>query len=214
MKNQIRALLIATGFSLAAAGSSHAMSSLISLSKEPVWPASSTPDGNIIYNVTTVARGGSGLLQVVLTAGGLPPGVTVTFSPSVLRFTGNQVTAQTSTMTVSCPGLMPIDCFPFTITGTAQRETITITNQVFFTAEYLAIRPPTLFLDLLTNGDLRLRGAGATGKTYQIEASPSLTNPVWTPLGSATADGNGRFTFFTSQVPGSPVRFYRAVTTN
>jgi len=214
MKNQIRGLLLATVFTLASAGTSQAMSSLISLSKEPVWPASSTPDRNIVYNVTTVARGGSGLLQVVLTAGGLPPGVTVTFSPSVLRFTGNQVTAQTSTMTISCPSVMPTDCFPFTITGTSQRESITITNQVFWTAEFLAVRPPTLFLDLLTNGGLRLRGAGATGKTYQIEATPSLANPVWTPLGLSTADGNGRFTFFTSPAPGMPVRFYRAVTTN
>jgi len=185
---------------------------LISMSQEPLWPTSSTPNGTILYNVTAVARAGSGLLQVVLTAGGFPPGVTITFSPSTLRFTGSQLTAQTATMTVSCPTLMATDCFPFTITGTALRESITITNQVLFTAQALAIRPPTLFLDNLTNGVLRLRGAGATGKTYQIETTPSLDNPVWTPLGSTTADGNGRFTFFTSQTV--PARFFRAVTTS
>jgi len=214
MRNQIRALFIAIGFSLAATSASHAMSSLISLSKEPVWPSSSTPDGKIIYYVTTVARGGSGLLQVVLTADGLPPGVTVTFSPAVLRFTGNQLVAQTATMTVSCPSLMPIDSYPFTITGTAQREAITITNQVYYSAQALAVRPATLILDNLTNGALRIRGAGASGGTYQIEASSSLSNPGWTPLGSATADGNGRFTFFTSQTPDAPARFFRAVTLN
>jgi hypothetical protein len=214
VKNQIRALFIATAYTLASAGASHAMSSLISLSQEPIWPASSTPDGNLLYNVTAVGRAGSGLLEVVLTAGGMPPGVTVTFSPSTLRFTGNQLIAQTATMTVSCPSLMPIDSFPFTITGTALRESITITNQVCFTAAYLATRLPTLMLDTMTNGNLRLRGAGATGKTYQIEATLSLSDPVWTPLGSATADGNGRFTFFTTPPTDPPMRFFRAVTTS
>src|SRR5512136_2867368 len=125
MKNQLRALLIALSFSLASTCTSHAMSSLISVSKEPVWPTSSTPDGNIVYNVTAVGRAGAGLLEVVLTADGMPPGVTVTFSPNVLRFTGNQLTEQTATMTVSCPSLIPTDCYPFTITATALRETVT-----------------------------------------------------------------------------------------
>jgi hypothetical protein len=64
----------------------------------------------------------------------------------------------------------------------------------------------------LTNNALRLRGLGATGKTYQIEATSSLSSPVWTSLGSAAADGNGRFTFFTSQDATLPARFFRAVT--
>lgn len=212
MKNRIGSLFIAVVFGLASAGVTHAMSSLISMSKDPVWPATSTPDSNLVYTVTAVGRAGSGLLQVTLTAGSLPPGVTVTFSPSVLRFTGNQLTAQTATMTVSCPTLMAIDSFPFTITGTSQRQSITITNQVFFTPQFIAVRLPTLTLDNLTNGVLRIHGLGATGKTYQIEATPSLTNPVWTPEGTSTADGNGRFTFFTSKAV--PMRFFRAITTN
>src|SRR3974377_1818767 len=120
MKKQIRAVFIATGFSLASAGVGHAMSSLISMSEDPVWPTSSTPDGNIVYTVTTVGRAGSGLLEVTLTADGLPPGVSVTFNPSILPFTGNQLGAQTATMTVSCSVPTPIDSYPFTITGTAQ----------------------------------------------------------------------------------------------
>ncbi len=191
------------------------MSTLISLSKEPLWPTSSTPDNNVVYNVTAVGRAGSGLLQVVLTASNLPPGVTVTFSPSVLKFTGNQLTAQTATMTFSCPSLMPTDCYAFTITATAQRESITITNEICFSASYLAIRPATLMLDSLTNGGLggcRLRGLGATGTTYRIEATPTLNNPVWTVLGTATGDGNGRFTYFPTPAPGFPMRFFRSVT--
>jgi hypothetical protein len=61
---------------------------------------------------------------------------------------------------------------------------------------------------------LWLRGEGATGKTYQIEASPSIDHPVWTSIGSATADANGRFSFFTAQTATAPMRFFRAVTTS
>jgi hypothetical protein len=212
MNNKINALLLAVTLGLASTGVSHAMSSLISLSSEPVWPASSTPDGNVIYNITAVGRAGSGLLQVNLTAGDMPPGVTVTFSPSVLRFTGNQLSSQTATMTVSCPWLLPLDCFPYTITGTAQRESITITNLACFTPSFVAVRVPTLYLDPLANSALRIRGLGATGKSYQIQVTSNLSNPVWTSLGSATADGNGRFTFFTTVDATAPARFFRAVT--
>jgi hypothetical protein len=211
MKNPIRAMLLGLTFCLASTGVSHAMSELISLSSEPLWPTSSTPDNNLVYNITTVGRGGAGLLEVTLTAGALPPGVTVTFSPSVLRFTGNQLTAQTATMTVHCSIPTPLDCYPFTLTGTAQRESITVTNRVMFTPEWVAVRPPTLYLDNLGNGALRLRGLGATAKTYRIEAKPDVNGTVWTALGSATADGNGRFTFYTAKAVAAPARFYRAV---
>jgi hypothetical protein len=212
MNNKISALLLAATLSLASTGVGHAMSSLISLSSQPVWPASSTPDGNLIYNITAVGRAGSGLLQVNLTAGDMPPGVTVTFSPSALRFTGNQLTSETATMIVSCPWLLPLDCYAYTITGTAQRESITITNLVCFTPSFVAVRAPTLYLDSMTNSALHIRGLGATGKTYQIQVTSNLSNPVWTSLGSATADGNGRFTFFTSVDATAPARFFRAVT--
>jgi hypothetical protein len=211
MKNPLSAILIGAALHLAAADTSHAMSELIILSTEPLWPTSSNPDSNLVYTVTTVGRSGSGLLEVALTAGDMPPGVTVTFSPSALRFTGNQLTAQTATMTVHCPGLLPLDCYAFTLTGTALRETITITNLVMFAPEYVANRPPTLYLDNFGNSALRLRGLGATGKTYRIEAKSTFTDAGWEPLGHSIADGNGRFTFFTDQAADVPTRFYRAV---
>jgi hypothetical protein len=214
MRNQMRALFFVVSFGLSCVSTSHGMSSLVSMSQEPLWPASATPDGNLVYDITTVGRAGSGLLEVALSASNFPAGVTVTFSPSVLRFTGNQLTAQTARMTVSCPCLMPIDCYPFTITGTAHRETITITNVVCFTPNALAVRVPTLILDNLTNGAFRLRGSGASGKTYQVQVSSNLANPVWTTLGLSIADGNGRFTFFPAAVASSPARFFRAVTTS
>jgi hypothetical protein len=211
MKNRVRSLLLGVALTLATCSLSHAMSELISLSTQPLWPLTSTPDKNLIYNITTVGRGGSGLLEVTLTAADMPPGVTVTFSPSVLRFTGNQLTKQTATMTVHCPSLMAIDCCPFTLTGTSRRESITITNVVMFSTAFVAARAPTLYLDNLGQGNLRLRGLGATGKTYQIEATSDLVTPDWQPQGSATADGNGRFTYFTAQLAAGSMRFYRAI---
>ncbi len=207
----MKSILVGAALALATASNSNAMSVLISLSADPLWPTTSTPAGDLLYSITTVARGGAGLLEVTLTAGDLPPGVTVTFSPDILRFTGNQLTAQNAIMTVHCPSPMPLDCYPFTLTGTALRESVTVTNTVMFPPEYVMSRPPTLYLDNLGNGSLLLRGLGATAKTYQIEATSDLANPVWTPLGSTTADGNGRFIFSTTQAADAPARFYRAV---
>jgi hypothetical protein len=213
MKKQISALLLGVAFSLASTGVSHAMSELISLSQTPLWPTASTPSNSVAYSITTVGRAGAGLLLVNYSTGAMPPGVTVTFSPSFSRFTGNQITAQTTVMTVSFSGCpLPLDSYPFTITATSQRESLTITNQATFAPDYVSVRPATLSIDNLGNSNLCIRGLGATGKTYQIEATTSLDNTVWAAMGSATADGNGRFVLFTQPAPA--VRFFRAVTTS
>jgi hypothetical protein len=211
MKKRLFAIITGVTLTLTGANSSHAMSELVSLSTDPMWPMSSTPEEYLLYYVTTVGRGGAGLLEVELTAGNLPPGVTATFEPSVLRFTGNQVTSQTAIMAVDCPSLMQLDCHPFTLTGTAQRESITITNQVVLTVQDIAARKPYLRIDKRGNGELRLRGLGVTGKTYQIEVKEDITGSDWKPLGQSTADGNGRFTFFTAPARDVPVCYYRAV---
>lgn len=212
MRNQIRALFTAVSFTLASTGASHAMSDLISLSKDPVWPSTPNPANDVAYSVSTVGRGGSGLLLVTLTASNLPPGVTATFSPSVLKFTGNALIAQTATLTLHCPYLMPTDCYAFTITATDQRgDSITITNQVTFTANYVASRPATLLIDSPTNRTVNLRGLGASGQTYNTVASPTLIDPVWTPVSISTADGNGRFYIPPQMTTVYPVRFFRTV---
>ena len=211
MKTRVYAILIAIALTLTTAGISQAMSEFVSLSVEPEWPATSNPGNVVIYKITAAVRAGSGLLEVALSTLGLPEGATVSFAPSLLRFTGHEPTNQTAIMTVTCPEVTPTDTYPFTLTGDAQREAITFTNQVEQELYSLIVAPPLLALDRLSEGGLRLRGKGTTGQTYTIETSPTLTNPVWTPAGSSTADGNGRFTFFTAQAPDAPVRFYRAV---
>jgi len=211
MKKRVYTILIGMALSLATASTSQAMSTFVSLSVEPEWPTTSTPGNVLLYKVTAVVRAGAGLLEVSLNTLGLPEGATIDFSPSLLRFTGNQLTIQTAMMTVTCPELTPLDTYPFSLTGTAQRESITVTNQVQQELYSLIIAPPVLTLDRLSEGSLRLRGKGTSGQAYRIESTPSLTDPVWTSVGSSTADGNGRFTFFTAQAADAPVRFFRAV---
>jgi hypothetical protein len=210
MKNRVNAILIGTVLSLATCGVSHAMSELVSLSFEPEWPATTAPGTVILYKVSAVTRAGQGMLEVSLSSLGLPDGATVSFSPSVLRFTGHEPTIQTATMTVTCASVTPTETLPFTLTGEALRETVTLTNQVQQSRFSVISALPTLALDPLTGGSLRLRGKGATGQIYQIESTPSLSKPTWTQIGSSTADGNGRFTFTTAQAKDSPARFYRA----
>jgi hypothetical protein len=211
MKNRVYSILFGMALSLASVSTSHAMSEFVSLSIEPEWPTTSNPGTVILYNVTAVVREGSGLLEVVLSTLALPEGATVTFTPDLLRFTGNAITVQTAIMTVTCPEVTPTETYPFTLTGDARREAITLTNQVQQELYSLIVAPPVLVLDRLSEGSLRLRGKGTTGQIYRIESTPSLTEPVWSAAGSCTADGNGRFTFFTAQAPDVPARFYRAV---
>lgn len=210
MKNQIKAAVCGLAFGLATVSVGHAMSELVSISIEPEWPATATPGTVILYKVTTVARAGQGMLEVALSSAGLPDGSSVTFTPSVLRFTGRVPTNQVAIMTVTCPRVMPTDTYPFTVTGAALRESITFANKVLQTPYSIISAPPVLTLDGMGNGNLRLRGKGSTGQLYQIESTPSLVNPLWTLAASSTADGNGRFTVAASLPKDSPMRFFRA----
>ena len=211
MKNRVYAIVIGMAFSLTTVSVSQAMSELVSLSIEPEWPATSSPGTVIVYKLSAVAREGQGMLEVSLSTLGLPDGATVSFSPDVLRFTGRAPECLTSTVTITCTNLTATDNYPFTITGAALRETVTLTNQPVQTPYGVVNGPAVLALDRLSGGSLRLRGAGATGQTYQIESTPDLSKPAWTLVGSTTADGNGRFTFVTAQAAGASMRFYRAV---
>lgn len=211
MTNRTCSFLVGIAFSLATCSVSHAMSQLVSITMEPEWPATSQPGTVVLYKISAVVREGQGLLEVSLSCDGLPEGTTVTFSPSVLRFTGRTPTTQSALMTVTCASLTPTDGYPFTVTGQALRESITITNQTSVKSRIPPTERPVLFLDPPSGGSLKIRGQGASGQTYQIEGTSDLGHPAWSPLGSSTADGNGRFSFFPADATNSPMRFYRTV---
>lgn len=213
MKRRLLSIAASLVFGLAATHSGFAMSELVSLTIEPQWPTTTNPGNVILYKITTVGREGQGLLEVRLSCGGLPAGMNVSFAPDVLRFTGRAVTNQTSIMTVTCPSVMPTDIYPFTLTGAAQRETLTATNELR-ALPAMPSEPPKLDLDLLDGTTVWIRGMGAGGQTYRIETTTDLANPDWVEAGQTTADGNGRFSyFFSAPVKTEPKRFYRAVWT-
>ena len=61
-------------------------------------------------------------------------------------------------------------------------------------------------------GVLRLNFIGIPGRTFAIQASPSLSNPAWTTLGQLVAGADGTFQFDDTQAALQTTRFYRAVT--
>jgi len=211
MKNRISSILVGMILVIGAASRSYAMSELVSLSVEPVWPTSTTPGTEVTYVLTTVARSGAGLLEVTMSVQGLPDGTTVTFSPDVIRFTGNQLTSQTVLMTVKCDKLIPTDAYPFVVTSQSQRETVTFTNSPIQSLATTGTQPVVLNLGTTPDSSFNFRGRGTPGQTYQLELTPSLSQPSWSPVGTTTADGNGRFTMNATKPAGWPMGFFRAI---
>jgi hypothetical protein len=167
----------------------------------------------VLYDVT-VTREGEGEIEVALTCFGLPEGAVGSFSVNPVRFVGQVPTNITSVLTIVCPTIMPTDPYPFTVTGNDGTTIMTTTNQAAqtFDASFAAnpASRPKLNLNVLGKRNMKIRGKGATAKTYRIEATPTLTNPSWGPVGLSSADGNGRFTFMDSDKR-DPSWFYRAV---
>lgn len=211
MKNWFAALI--TGAALTLNGTTaFAMSELAGITVTPLWPTNSFPGGLLLYEVR-IERQGAGMLEVALSAESLPAGCTATFSKGSVRFVGNDPRYDYFTMSIQSVSPTAVDCCGFSITGVAQRETITFVNAA--SAAQLRLGPvPSQLMTILpqVRGGFEIRGLGDTGQAYQIEASTSLLNPTWSPVGACTADGNGRFTFFdTSSTQGSTARYYRAV---
>lgn len=66
-----------------------------------------------------------------------------------------------------------------------------------------------LSASLGTNGSVHLEFQGIPGRTYDIQYSTRLVDPVWTTLGHQTADINGLLQFDDGTAPGVGSRFYR-----
>lgn len=190
-----------------------AMSHLIAMSMELV-STQETPQHVFVYKLTAVHRNGQGMLEVDLSYGGLPAGVTVSFSPASLRFTGRVPETQTAYMTITCPSAMQIPKYPFTVTGTAQRESITITNpgEIGTGGDCAGvIRQASLSIQPRQTGGLLISGEGTSSATYTIEAAADLSNPDWKPIATVTADAAGKFYFlYLALSPSTPSMFFRA----
>lgn len=211
MNNYFKGIVcgLALGFASTAA---HAMSELVSVDVTPLWPTNSNP-GNVTLYEVRIERQGSGLLEVNLNSASLPAGCIATFTEGSIRFTGHDPRYVYFTMAIngSCP--TAVECCAFTVSGSARRESVTFTN---IPNAALRLGPvPSQMVNIFgrSGGDIEIQGLGDTGQSYRIEASSSLLNPSWSSVGSCTADGNGRFTFFHTGTTkqGLGPRFYRAV---
>jgi hypothetical protein len=213
LKRQVTGLLTGITFGLATCGVASAMSTLVSVTIEPQWPDSTDP-GNVVLYKVTVTRAGEGDISVALSATGLPDGATNSFSINPIRFTGNVPTQITTILTIACTNLIATDAYPFVVTGVAERQTLSAVNPAAATFDAIfAANPasrPTLSIDLLGRRNMKIRGKGATGKAYKIEASQTLSAPSWGSIGTSRADGNGRFSYLDSNAQAPDVLFYRS----
>ena len=101
-------------------------------------------------------------------------------------------------------GFTNADTFSFAVTNASGRSAIG-TAAVNITTDNASSQNVTV--DDLGNGSFRLRCSGIPGRTYAIQFSNDLGNPVWQPLASGTADAQGVFTHIDTPPVGT--RFYR-----
>jgi hypothetical protein len=66
-----------------------------------------------------------------------------------------------------------------------------------------------LHVSLNSDGSIRVRFVGNSGKPYRIEVSTDMVN--WAPVGTCTADDEGDVEFTDANAGDQPLRFYRAV---
>src|ERR1700720_2645275 len=111
MKTKLSEWSLALAFMLTAAGTVLAdpMMSSVSIGS---MPAASR--GGSTSCLVTVTRTGNGNMEIYLSAAGFPPGVSVTFTPNPILFTGANVSG-TATMQISiASGILP-GAYPFSV---------------------------------------------------------------------------------------------------
>lgn len=59
------------------------------------------------------------------------------------------------------------------------------------------------------NGGIQLKGTGAAGVTYNVEANTNLSRTNWVKIGSGLADVNGQVSFVDTNAASFQRRFYR-----
>jgi hypothetical protein len=66
-------------------------------------------------------------------------------------------------------------------------------------------------VETFPDGTIRLRFAGIPGRTYNIQATDTLRNPVWLTLETRVAGVRGDFEFHDTDALNHPTRFYRTI---
>ena len=188
--------------------------SLVSVGSQS--PGTVMPGSNASYTLA-VTRTGSGSMDVYLTISNLPTGVTATFNPSPVSFSGN-LSNMTAALTLATSAGVAPGTYNFIVTGrVGQSHNFTTGNGVLVVgsgSNTIQNQPSTLSLQKLPQGSAQLTCTGSPGYSYQIQATTDLANPSWTSIGSATAGQNGVCVFVDANASLYSQRFYRALSTN
>lgn len=105
-------------------------------------------------------------------------------------------------------GLAEDDSFGYTVAdGRGGFSTGTVT------VAFVTNAAPTLRLawEALGDGTVRVTGQGIPGQNFALEFASNLLAPAWQPLGTVELDEFGLFEYVDHAPPGTPARFYRAV---
>ena len=93
------------------------------------------------------------------------------------------------------------------------RTDVIVTSNITVVANFAVLEPPAITnANMVANQtSFTLTGQGAAGQDYILMGATNLP-PVWVPLLTNTADGNGVFSFTDLHVTNYPQRFYRVQT--
>ncbi|HEU6449348.1 MAG TPA: hypothetical protein VFV23_13005 [Verrucomicrobiae bacterium] len=91
-----------------------------------------------------------------------------------------------------------------------QRGALRLAKALWWMLAMSEVPQPTQVIQS-NNGSFIIKFDGISNLTYHIEYCDHLTNSIWQTLGSATADGQGKFRFTNTPPADCPKRFYRAV---
>ena len=174
-----------------------------SMQTGPQTPAPILPGSTATYAIT-ITKANGGALEMDLSALGLPPGVTASFSPAALRFTDNLSATATLTLTTTT-GVTP-GISPFSVIARAGGSQNILTNSA--TLDVVSVGP---FIVQLPDGHWRFTVVTAPGKSYLIQASTNCFSPCWTTISTNSCGTNNLLQFIDADVCRYPSRFYRAV---
>jgi hypothetical protein len=206
MTKQRFAALLTLFIGIAATTSVVAGPTFSAISIDPV-AAATDPGGSATYTIT-VSRVGSGNLDVYLSISNLPAGITASFLPTMVHFTGPIPTSLTAGLTLSTSRSLPMGIYNFTVTGDdGSSHNKKTTNGMLLVGVGMSC------VEMLPDHSAEIIGSGVAGQTYIIQATTNLIAPVWLNISTNTAGSNSIYSFIDSDAKTCPCRFYRTLTT-
>ena len=200
---QLLTSLCARSVLLALSGSVLGAPVLSSVSSGPQTPDPVQAGSNATY-VVTVNRTGNGNIDVYLSAAGLPAGVTATFSPVLVHFTGSTITSATAQLVVTTDASTLPGSYNFSLVADDGASHNTVTNTAT-----LNVGLGGATISRLADGTICVAFDTPAGRDCLLEATTNLSAAVWTTLCTTNSGTYNLLTFLDQDAPNYPCRFYR-----